>query len=134
MTSCAQKGVKNPQTETNNQTKFPSGQNPDKRVLIIDERPKYIGDNGTIQNFLQNNVKYPQAAINAGRKGTVFINVLIDSLGNVTKAFIGKDTVGYGCGEEALRAVRLMTKWIPTKIKGKGIDCYLRIPVQFGKL
>ncbi|MBK8045468.1 MAG: TonB family protein [Haliscomenobacter sp.] len=63
-------------------------------------------------------------------EGNVVVEFIIDKTGAVTKAKILKD-VGAGCGEEALRVVGLMPKWMPGVQRGRQVSVALRLPVKF---
>jgi protein TonB len=39
--------------------------------------------------------------------------------------------IGGGCGEEAVRVVKMMPKWIPGKQKGKPVRTQFNLPVKF---
>jgi len=64
---------------------------------------------------LYSNVKYPPEAREKNIQGSVVTAIVVDSDGNVLNIF-NKSGIGYGCDEECLRVVRLIseeTGWYP---------------------
>lgn len=80
--------------------------------------------------FLYSKVKYPQIAKENGIEGKATLQFVVDSHGNVTKANIVRNVPG-GCGEEALRVVNIMPKWIPGKQRGRAVSVLYTLPVTF---
>ncbi len=80
--------------------------------------------------FLQKQLKYPTKAKENNIEGTVYIRMTIDSKGKVTDAMI-KEDIGFGCGDEALRVVKMMPNWIPATIDGKVVASSQTIPIGF---
>ncbi|GIV32374.1 MAG: cell envelope biogenesis protein TonB [Saprospiraceae bacterium] len=80
--------------------------------------------------FIYNNIKYPKEAIEAGIEGMVVVNFIIEKDGSITGEKIVRD-IGGGCGEEALRIVRSMPKWIPGKQKGQPVRTQFNLPIRF---
>jgi TonB family protein len=80
--------------------------------------------------FLQKQLKYPTKAKENNIEGTVYIRMTIDSKGKITDAMI-KEDIGFGCGDEALRVVKMMPNWIPATIDGKVVASSQTIPIGF---
>lgn len=85
-----------------------------KRFLIL---PKYIGGSRAFREFIYENLRYPQAAIDSMIEGTVVVEYDIHDDGSVSDAHILKG-IGYGCDEEAIRVVSLLRF---EKVKNRGI-------------
>jgi len=68
--------------------------------------------------FIYKNIKYPPEARKNKTEGKVFISIDIEKDGSVSNPKIIRD-VGDGCGEEAIRIINLMPKWIPGKNGGE---------------
>ena len=56
----------------------------------------------------------------------------VDTDGTVLNPKILRD-IGGGCGEEALRIVRLMPKWKPGRFYGKVVKTTFNLPIFFDK-
>ena len=76
------------------------------------------------------NVKYPEAAKKEGLEGTVVVDFVVQEDGSLTKFKVLKD-IGGGCGEEAVRVMKMMPKWIPGKKDGKAVSVNFKLPVKF---
>ena len=73
---------------------------------------------------------YPPLARENGIEGLVVISFLISPEGKVTDPKILRD-LGAGCGEEALRVVKLLPDWLPAKQEGENVWSILNLPVRF---
>ena len=80
--------------------------------------------------FIYKNIKYPEEAKKEGLEGIVVIDFTVKEDGILTGFKIIKD-IGGGCGTEAMRAMKMMPKWIPGKSEGKPVAVNLKIPVKF---
>jgi len=82
-------------------------------------------------NFIKHNIKYPKEALAAKASGTVYISLVIDGSGKQSDVQVQKDNAHYGCGDEAIRVVKMIWKWKPGTIKGKPVSIRYVIPVKF---
>ena len=117
-------------------------------LLIVEEMPRFPGCEeieGSIAEkdacakekllaYVYENVVYPDSAISKGIEGTVVIRFVVDKEGKIVNDTILKD-IGGGCGEEALRVVRLMNempeKWSAGKQGNKPVNVFFTLPVKF---
>ena len=97
---------------------------------IVENMPMFRGGERKLLEFLENNLVYPQGAIDAGVEGKVFVEFYIEKDGTVCDAKVLQG-IGYGCDEEALRVVGLMPKWVPGKQRGQGVRVRYTLPVNF---
>ncbi len=85
-------------------------------------------------DFIYANISYPSSARQNGIEGTVVIQFVIDKIGNIINPKIVRG-IGGGCGEEALRVVKLMNKmddrWIPGKQRGSPVKVQFNLPIKF---
>ena len=109
-----------------------------------DEWP-YFGDcanmDGTVEEkkacsdkaFLaavQDELQYPALANDEQIEGQVLISAVIGKDGNIESMNIVRD-VGYGTGEEAMRAIEAVSNWTPAMHDGKVVRFQLNLPVIF---
>ncbi|MBC7390590.1 MAG: energy transducer TonB, partial [Opitutaceae bacterium] len=73
------------------------------------------------QKWVQAHIVKPQAAIDAGITGSVFVSFVIDKDGNVKNVRMQKG-FGYGCDEEVVRVVSLAPKWKPLVRAGFAVE------------
>jgi TonB family protein len=104
-------------------------QNNNEVYKVVDNMPKAPYNMGT---YLSNHVQYPQAAIDSGIQGKVYVQFIVEtdsSISNV-KATRGAE-LGGGLPAEAERLVREMPKWAPGTQKGVPVRVYFTMPVNF---
>lgn len=76
------------------------------------KKPVYPGGPSAYRKFINENLKYPEAAIKNKTEGTVFLKYSIDYKGKVTDVKVVKG-VSNGCNEEAIRILKLLQFEIP---------------------
>ena len=81
--------------------------------------------------YLSQNLKYPQAAIEARIEGTVYVKFIIEEDGSISNIEVIQSHLGGGCEEAAMNAVRNMPNWNPGTRKGKPVPSIFVLPVQF---
>ena len=109
---------------------------PDEETEIIlsidpvETQPQFPGGDDSLYSFIYSNLRYPQEAIDNGIEGRVFITFVIEKDGSITGIKLLRD-IGYGCGEEAMRVVRMMPKWTPSKQRGNPVRTQYNMPINF---
>jgi dihydroorotate dehydrogenase len=92
-----------------------------------DVMPEFPGGKEAMEQFIISNIKYPNAAKKAGIKGLVTVNAVVEKDGSLSEVKVKKD-IGGGCGEEAVRVVKLMLTWVPGQVKNE--DKRVRVSVS----
>jgi TonB family protein len=85
-----------------------------KRFLNL---PKYPGGSESFRKFIAENMRYPDAALEAKVEGSVIIEYDIADDGLVYNPHVLKG-LGYGCDEEAVRLIGLLRF---EKVKNRGV-------------
>ncbi len=80
--------------------------------------------------FVYGNIKYPKGAQENGIEGRVILVYLVNKDGTISDVEVLRDPGG-GCGEEAMRVIKMMPKWIPGKSRGKVVQMKYTFPVSF---
>jgi TonB family protein len=81
--------------------------------------------------FIYDRIEYPSAATKQGIEGVVVIRFIVQTDGTLTDHEIVRD-IGGGCGEEALRVIKLMPRWMPAiDHKGRPAKQAYNMPVKF---
>jgi TonB family protein len=80
-----------------------------------------------LSNFIAATIQYPENAVAAGIEGTVYVTFVVNANGTIDNVSLLRD-IGGGCGEEAVRVVKLIPKWKPSNQTG-AVKYYL--PVKF---
>ena len=80
--------------------------------------------------FIYSNIKYPQLAKETRIEGVVVVQFVVEKDGSITDVKVVRD-IGGGCGEEAMRVVKMMPKWIPGKQRGRPVRVLFNLPIRF---
>ena len=89
-----------------------------------------VCSNETLIEFISQNISYPEAARESRIEGTVYVNFVVDEMGNVINPSIIRD-IGAGCGEVALAVIKAMPNWEPAIHEGKNVKVKLNLPINF---
>lgn len=105
---------------------------PDPTVFtVVEQPPEFPGGFPAIRDYLTKNAQYPPAASIAKIKGRVVVSFIVEPDGHLTdvNVLIG---LGYGCDQEAIRAVSVMPLWKPGSQSGRALRVRYNLPVLFG--
>ncbi len=95
-----------------------------------DVQPEFVGGMDAMMSYMGENLKYPEAAKNAGIQGTIYVQLTIEKDGKVTEAIAVRggdaDLVA-----EALRVISEMPNWTPGQHEGKLVRTSMTLPVKF---
>lgn len=97
---------------------------------VVEAMPEFPGGMPELLKFIDENLKYPKATTENGKKERVIVRVIIDKDGSVTEPVILRH-VNPELDEEALRVVNLMPKWKPGTQRGKAVKVKFTFPVTF---
>lgn len=93
--------------------------------------PAYNGGQTAMENYITNNIEYPQDAIDNNIEGIVTVQFGVDENGNVSNVSTIGNKIGYGLEEEAIRVVSKMPKWTPGQVKGKNVKTWRTLPINY---
>jgi len=79
----------------------------DKKSKKFLNLPLYPGGKTAFQEFIRENLKYPEEALKHKIEGKVYLGYQVNDNGEVVDAYVIKG-IGYGCDEEAVRVVKLL--------------------------
>lgn len=97
----------------------------------VDTQPEFEGGLKALYQFVSKNLKYPAAAIDDGKSGTVYVKFVVDEKGKVCNLTL-QNNVGYGLDEEALRVVGIIPNFkTPATVAGKAVKVYYQLPIKF---
>ncbi len=92
----------------------------DPILTFAEVMPRFDGD---INNYLEQNIKYPPIAFENKIEGKVMVQFVIDKNGIIDKntiIILGKRHA-WGLEEEAIRVISNMPRWIPAKQNGNTV-------------
>lgn len=97
---------------------------------IVEKMPSFQGGEVELMDYIAQNIRYPQEALESGIHGRVFVSFVVEPNGNISNVKVLRG-IGYGCDEEAVRVVKTMPKWTPGERRGKPVRVAVTIPVNF---
>ena len=98
--------------------------------VTVDEDPQFPGGMDALYKWLAEHIEYPQQAKENGIEGKVYVTFVVEKDGSITKPLLLRD-IGGGCGQEVIRVVKMMPRWIPGKNHGETVRVQFNIPVKF---
>lgn len=97
---------------------------------FTDKMPKFPGEDGAFNQFLYENLKYPEVCINLRIEGTVLVEFVVEKDGSLTQIKV-KNSVYPDLDEEAIRVLKISPKWIPGENLGKKVRVSYTLPIKF---
>jgi TonB family protein len=108
-----------------------SGANPDRTfATMMMAMPR--GGRRAFKKYLEDNVRYPQQALDNNVKGKVIVQFTVDASGKLTDFKIVRG-IGYGCDEEVIRAIQNGPDWQPTKKDDTAVTEEVKVKYKFDK-
>ena len=101
-----------------------------ERVFRREQMPEFPGGEAALMKFINENLRYPAAAIENGIQGRVVVQFVVKKDGSVgdVKVIRGIDPT---LDQEAIRVCKTLPKFIPGKQDGKPVDVWFTAPVIF---
>lgn len=96
----------------------------------VDQKPAFPGGEIKINEFLGNNITYPQAALNKGINGNVGVRFLVGKDGGIRDIRILKK-LDPACDDEVLKALEKIPKFIPGKLNGQVVNVEMDMNIMF---
>lgn len=96
-------------------------------VVVAEVQPEF---NGNLNQWIGENVQYPQEAYEKQIDGRVFITFVIEQDGSVSRARVARSAHPL-LDAEALRVISGMPKWKPAMSGGKAVRFEKTLPITF---
>ena len=104
----------------------------DKPFIKVDNMPKFKGGNiVTFQNWIQNNVKYPEEALKKGIGGRVIFQFVVERDGTPTSFNVLQSPAEKSLVDEVERVFKTSPKWEPGTQNGEKVRVIHTVPVVF---
>lgn len=99
-------------------------------MSAIERAPEFAGGEAALFKYVSSHVKYPQAALESGIQGRVFVEFVVGKDGNVGDVRVkrGASTV---LDEEAVRVVRSLPAFKPGVLGGQPVKVRYLLPIVF---
>lgn len=99
--------------------------------LIAETMPSFQGgDLNTFRAWVQQNVRFPQIALENGIQGRVVLSFVIEKDGRLTNIQV-LQTPDRSLSEEAIRVLSKSPKWSPGKQRNQAVRVKYTLPVDF---
>lgn len=98
---------------------------------FVEQPPTFPGGEEALAKYLSKNIRYPRVAQENGISGTVFVQFVVDSEGNIKDVKTVGNAKGGGLEEEAVRVVKTMPKWKAGKQNGRQVSVQFNLPIRF---
>lgn len=85
-----------------------------------------------IQEFVREHLTYPDSARVHGVEGVVVVRFSVSETGAITDLELVRN-IGAGCGQEAMRVVRMMPNFTPAYRNGEAIPTKMVLPIRFSQ-
>lgn len=96
----------------------------------IEPPANFPGGETALFKWLAKNIRYPEAAVDSGYSGTVFVQFVVETDGRLTSFEVRKG-VHPILDSAAVADLSKMPNWIPSKINGKAVPSKFIIPLQY---
>jgi TonB family protein len=105
--------------------------NEDTVYILAEVMPEFLGNkNKNFREYIAMNIRYPREALEMGIQGTVYVQFVINTEGDVTDAVVIR-SAGRILDAEALRVILFSPKWEPGKINDRNVRVKQTFPVSF---
>ena len=96
---------------------------------VVETLPTFPGGNSALQEFIRENMQYPEIALELEIQGRVTLQFVVERDGSITDIVVvrGVDPLD----KEAVRIVSEMPKWIPGKQLGIPVQTRFTMPIFF---
>ena len=98
--------------------------------FVVEEMPLFLGDDGTLENYISRSVKEKRDFLPKKMRGKVFVQFEITRKGELGTVRLVK-----GLGNEldalAIEIIKNMPKWEPGSQRGKPVRVSFTIPIKF---
>ena len=108
-----------------------SGDGFDEPLFLVEVMPTFRGGDLTkFREWVGKRTNYPEEAINAKMKGTVFLTFIVEKDGSVSNVTVIKG-VHPLLDQEAIKAIAESPKWSPGLQRGQPVRVRFQIPLTF---
>ncbi|MCF8227934.1 MAG: M56 family metallopeptidase [Bacteroidales bacterium] len=97
---------------------------------VVEEMPEFPGGRNALFKYLQENIRYPEAARKDSIQGRVFVSFVINKDGSVSGVKLLRG-IREDLDKEAIRVVENMPDWMPGKQEGKNVRVVFNLPIRY---
>lgn len=93
--------------------------------------PSFPGGENALGKYVEDNLQYPQQALDNNTEGRVLLQFDVDEKGKIYNPMVISEKIGDGLEEEAVKVVKAMPQWNPGQIKGKNVKAKFTLPISY---
>lgn len=103
---------------------------PEQIFTAVEEPPTFPGGEQALYKYLQDNLRYPETALQNGISGKVYVKFVVEKNGAIGDVQIarGKDP---DLDKEAIRVVKTLPNFIPGRMNGQAVRVWYTLPINF---
>ena len=96
----------------------------------VERNPEFPGGEAKFNEYIKNNLKYPDEARKNNVEGRVFLMLIVEKDGSLSNIKVIRG-IAAGCDEEAVRLLKNSPKWIPGINNGHPVRVSYVQPIRF---
>ncbi len=103
---------------------------PAEVFIVVEEMPSYPGGDEALLKFINENIKYPEIALENNIQGKVIVRFCVTYKGSIDQVSVLRG-VDPALDAEAMRVIKLLPEWKPGKQGGKPVNVWYIVPITF---
>ena len=105
---------------------------PEAIETFVEEEADFPGGFAEMAKFINDNIDYPQEAIDLGIKGRVTVRFVVEKDGRISNVSVATPLAGCkACDKAAVKVVEKMPSWKAGKNGGREVRTWVTLPVKF---
>lgn len=108
---------------------IPAEDNKIYNIVDIEVKPEFPGGSEQLYSFIKENYKIRKGI---KLKGEIKMTFIVEKDGSLNQIKVLRD-LGHNTGAEAIRVLKMCTKWIPGELNGKKIRVLYSIPIPINQ-
>lgn len=99
---------------------------------FVEEEAEFPGGAGAMAKYINENIDYPQEAIDLGIKGRVMLRFVVEKDGRISNVSVVGSLAGCkACDKSAVQVVEKMPAWKTGKNGGRSVRTWVTLPIKF---
>jgi TonB family protein len=98
---------------------------------VVDTAPSFPGGEVALRAYLQENLVYPELALEIGAEGSVRVAFVVRPDGHLTDVRVPAVEPHPELHQEAIRVVKRMPNWIPAHVNGSTVAAHASVSITF---
>ncbi len=98
--------------------------------MVVEKMPEFPGGDLGLRKYIATHVKYPNVARESGIEGKVYLRFCVTSTGAVSKVSVLR-SVDPLLDKEAVRVIKSLPKWTPGEQRGRKVNVWYTVPINF---